>query len=151
MFIKTIYRCLIGLALALSASSAAFSQYMPTSSTNIPLSYVSLGDNYFRLAINVGINGGPLRSYLFDTGSPGFNAAYNPTTWNGFGGGSTTTVPASTVPNGNNIQLKGVIKAEKLKLAKTGTASTVPVQFDFTAHHAIQFLNKLNYDVEENS
>ena len=30
---------------------------------------------------------------------------------------------------------------------KNGYVSVVPVQFDFTAHHAIQFLNKLNYDV----
>ncbi len=29
--------------------------------------------------------------------------------------------------------------------------SIVPVQFDFTAHHAISFLNKLNYDVEKTS
>jgi 5'-nucleotidase len=29
--------------------------------------------------------------------------------------------------------------------------SIVPVQFDFTAHHAISFLNKLNYDVEKSS
>ncbi|TBR30201.1 MAG: hypothetical protein EPO10_04060, partial [Reyranella sp.] len=77
---------------------------MPTSSTNIPLSYVGVGGDQYRLAISVGINGGPLQSYLFDTGSPGFNAAYNPTTWNGFGGGSTTTVPASTIANGNNVQ-----------------------------------------------
>ncbi len=31
---------------------------------------------------------------------------------------------------------------------KNGYVSVVPVQFDFTAHHAISFLNKLNYDVE---
>ncbi|MCX6292097.1 MAG: 5'/3'-nucleotidase SurE [Bacteroidetes bacterium] len=30
-----------------------------------------------------------------------------------------------------------------------GYVSIVPVQFDFTAHHAISFLNKLNYDVEK--
>ncbi|WP_422016194.1 autotransporter outer membrane beta-barrel domain-containing protein [Reyranella sp.] len=104
MNLRTIYRSLIGLAFVVFACGTAFGQYMPTGSTNIPLSYVALSDNEFRLAINVGINGGPLQSYLFDTGSPGFNAAYNPTTWNGFGGGSTTTAPASTVPNGNNVQ-----------------------------------------------
>lgn len=104
MNFKTVYRGLIGLALAVCMHGTALGQYMPTGSTNIPLSYVPLGGDYFRLAINVGINGGPLQSYLFDTGSPGFNAAYNPTTWNGFGGGSTTTAPASTVPNGNNVQ-----------------------------------------------
>ncbi len=32
-----------------------------------------------------------------------------------------------------------------------GFVSIVPVQFDFTAHHAISFLNKLNYDVEKTS
>ena len=32
-----------------------------------------------------------------------------------------------------------------------GYVSIVPVQFDFTAHHAIAFLNKLNYDVEKTS
>ena len=75
---------------------------MPTQSTNIPLSYVPLGGDAFRLAINVGINGGLQQSYLFDTGSSVLNAVYNPATWNGFGG--TTAVPASTIPNGNNIQ-----------------------------------------------
>ena len=34
---------------------------------------------------------------------------------------------------------------------KNGYVSIVPVQFDFTAHHAIPFLNKLNFDVEETS
>ena len=105
MIPKTIYRGLIGLFLAMCANAAAFGQYMPTQSFNIPLSYASLGGDAYRLAIQVGINGGPLQSYLFDTGSPGFNAAYNPSTWNGFGGGSTTSVPASTVPNGTNVQL----------------------------------------------
>lgn len=32
-----------------------------------------------------------------------------------------------------------------------GFVSIVPVQFDFTAHQAISFLNKLNYDVEKTS
>lgn len=104
MIPKTIYRGLIGLFLAMCANAAAFGQYMPTQSLNIPLSYASLGGDAYRLAIQVGINGGPLQPYLFDTGSPGFNAAYNPIAWNGFGGGSTTSVPASTVPNGTNVQ-----------------------------------------------
>mgnify|MGYP003583947736 CR=1 FL=1 len=106
MTLNIIYRGLIGLVLAICANGAALGQYMPTQATNIPLSYIptSQGSSEFRLGINVGINGGPLQSYLFDTGSPGFNAAYNPTTWNGFGGGSTTTAPASTIPNGNNVQ-----------------------------------------------
>lgn len=29
-----------------------------------------------------------------------------------------------------------------------GYISIVPVQFDFTAHHAIPFLNEMNYEVE---
>jgi autotransporter-associated beta strand protein len=103
---KTIYRCLIGLALAFCANGAALGQYMPTQAMNVPLSYVPTypGSNEYRLGISVGINGGPLQSYLFDTGSAPFNAAYNPITWNGFGGGSTTSAPASTIPNGNNIE-----------------------------------------------
>lgn len=32
-----------------------------------------------------------------------------------------------------------------------GFVSVVPVQFDFTAHHAIPFLNELSYDLEKNS
>jgi 5'-nucleotidase len=32
-----------------------------------------------------------------------------------------------------------------------GYVSVVPVQFDFTAHHAIPFLNKLSMNVQENS
>jgi 5'-nucleotidase len=31
---------------------------------------------------------------------------------------------------------------------KNGYISLVPVQFDFTAHHAIPFLNKMNYEIE---
>ena len=62
-------------------------------STNIAHSYVAPSDNEFRLAINVGIGGGPLQYYLST-----LNAACNPTTWYGFGGGSTTKAPASTVP-----------------------------------------------------
>ena len=104
MSLKTIYKFLIGLALVLCANGTAFGQYMPTQTTTIPLAYIPFQGSEYRLGINVGINGGPLQSYLFDTGSQGFNAAYNPTTWNGFGGGSTTSVPASTIPNGNNIE-----------------------------------------------
>jgi hypothetical protein len=62
-------------------------------STNIAHSYVAPSDNEFRLAINVGIGGGPLQYYLST-----LDAACNPTTWYGFGGGSTTKAPASTVP-----------------------------------------------------
>jgi AsmA protein len=37
--------------------------------------------------------------------------------------------------NGNIMKLNGAIKAEKLKLSKTGTPATVPVEFNFDAEH----------------
>jgi len=37
--------------------------------------------------------------------------------------------------NGNSMKLNGAIKAEKLKLSKTGTPATVPVEFNFDAEH----------------
>src|SRR5258705_8998908 len=49
----------------------------------IPLQYMQLGESW-RMAINVGINGGAPKPYLFDTGSSLFNAAYNPAWWPGF-------------------------------------------------------------------
>ncbi|WP_305190212.1 autotransporter domain-containing protein [Reyranella sp.] len=91
---------LVGLMLAVCVNGSAFAQL--TQSTNIPLSYVPAG-NEFRLGINVGINGGPQQSYLFDTGSSLFNAAYNPATWNNYGGAGATTVPPATIPGGTNI------------------------------------------------
>lgn len=92
-----------GLVLVCCASSAALGQ-TPTQSTDVPLNYVFDSNGLPRLAIYVGINGGPPKPYLFDTGSTLFNAAYNPATWGGFDN-SSPTVPTSTVPNGNNIQL----------------------------------------------
>ena len=69
-------------------------------SVSIPLQYVYVTQNgapYWRLAVNVGINGGPGQLYVFDTGSASFNAAYNPATWNGFSTGLTSNgAPAST-------------------------------------------------------
>jgi hypothetical protein len=38
----------------------------------------------------------------------------------------------------NIIQLNGAIKAEKLKLSKNGTPSTIPVQFNFDADHNLK-------------
>lgn len=49
--------------------------------TSIPLSFNA--DNT-RLVIYVGINGGPGKPYLFDTGSTLFNSAYNPAWWPGY-------------------------------------------------------------------
>lgn len=96
-----IRRALVGLMLAVCVNGPAFAQL--TQSTNIPLSYVPAG-NVFRLGINVGINGGPQQSYLFDTGSSLFNAAYNPATWNNYGGAGATTVPPATILGGTNIE-----------------------------------------------
>jgi len=40
--------------------------------------------------------------------------------------------------NGTTLKVNGAIKAEKLKLAKTGTPATIPVQFDFDAEHNLR-------------
>jgi hypothetical protein len=64
----------------------------------IPLQYVNTSVGY-KLGIFVGINGGAPQPYVFDTGSSVFNAAFNPSTWNGFG----QTVPNSTVPKGTGV------------------------------------------------
>jgi AsmA protein len=40
--------------------------------------------------------------------------------------------------NGNTMKLNGAIKAEKLKLSKTGTPATVPVEFNFDAEHNLR-------------
>jgi AsmA protein len=37
--------------------------------------------------------------------------------------------------NGSTLKINGAIKAEKLKLSKTGTPATVPVAFNFDAEH----------------
>ncbi|MBY0322329.1 MAG: autotransporter domain-containing protein [Reyranella sp.] len=68
-------------------------------SVSIPLQYMQVnqgGSDYYRLAINVGINGGAAKPYVFDTGSSLFNAAYSPQWWNGFSAGVVNQgVPAS--------------------------------------------------------
>lgn len=96
---------LLGLViLAWCQISTAFGQTQ-ASSVDIPLSYVfDSQSNAARLSINIGINGGAPRPYLFDTGSSLFNAAFDPNTWGGYSS-YTSSVPTSTVPNGNNIQL----------------------------------------------
>src|SRR5262245_33086944 len=48
---------------------------------NIPLQYWTGAE---KLQIIVGINGGAPQPYIFDTGSPVFNAVYNPSWWPGF-------------------------------------------------------------------
>jgi autotransporter-associated beta strand protein len=94
-----------GLAiLACCEISTAFGQTQ-ASSVDIPLSYVFDSQSYAaRLSINIGINGGAPRPYLFDTGSSLFNAAFDSKTWGGYSE-YTTSVPTSTVANGNGIQL----------------------------------------------
>ena len=82
-------------AAALLGSGLAFSVAgRPASAqVSIPLQYVPLPANNpsaYRLAINVGINGGSSQIYIFDTGSALFNAAYNPATWNGYSTGTTS-------------------------------------------------------------
>lgn len=67
----------LGIAAELRAQTAA--------PVNIPLEY---RPDATKLAINIGINGGAPKPYVFDTGSPVFNAVYNPTWWPG--------VPASS-------------------------------------------------------
>ena len=54
-------------------------------SADIPLVLVQLYDKdgtaFYRLGINVGIGSGKPKTYLFDTGSSLFNAAYSPAWW----------------------------------------------------------------------
>ncbi|WP_295132265.1 autotransporter domain-containing protein [uncultured Reyranella sp.] len=51
--------------------------------TNIPLSFLTQSGGTQRLVINVGINGGAPKPYLFDTGSALFNSVYNADWWPG--------------------------------------------------------------------
>jgi hypothetical protein len=63
-------------ALVLVALTAfCFSPETIAQSLNIPPQLAQAADGVI-LTINVGINGGPARSYLFDTGSGLFNALY---------------------------------------------------------------------------
>jgi uncharacterized protein with beta-barrel porin domain len=74
-----------------------------TPPVTIPLQYTQItdgGSSYYRLVINVGINGGAPQPYIFDTGSAVFNAAFNSKTWGGFG----PTAPHSTIPNGQGVE-----------------------------------------------
>jgi AsmA protein len=54
----------------------------------------------------------------------------------GFGG--LVSIDGSVASNGRGAQVKGNIKAEKLKLAKGGTAARKAVAFDFTLDHDMQ-------------
>ena len=54
----------------------------------------------------------------------------------GFGG--VVSIDGSVASNGRAIQVKGGIKAEKLKVVKGGTPARKPVAFDFTVDHDTQ-------------
>jgi len=71
----------------------------PQAPVNIPLNLVPNNQSgELKLGINVGINGGDARPYVFDTGSPVFNAVYNENWWPGFTPDSATNhAPKSTV------------------------------------------------------
>jgi outer membrane autotransporter protein len=67
----------------------------PDGPVNIPLQYF---DGAQKLVIYVGINGGDAKPYIFDTGSPVFNAVYNEAWWPGLSPDpNTNNAPGSTV------------------------------------------------------
>ncbi len=88
-------------AAALAAVTEPAQAQMPSSPVTIPLGLMAVDNAYYRLTINVGINGGTPQLYMFDTGSAPFAAAFNPHTWGGFAG--QTSVPTSPFPKGNNV------------------------------------------------
>jgi AsmA protein len=45
------------------------------------------------------------------------------------------SIDGTAVSNGSTVDLQGTLKAERLKLAKTGTPAKVPVAFDFGVRH----------------
>src|SRR5262245_46398404 len=63
------------------------------------------GQQNLKLAIYVGINGGVPLPYVFDTGSPVFNAVYNSSWWPGINS-SVSSLPgwSSPLPAGQNVQ-----------------------------------------------
>ena len=91
-----------GTALSAVLAVAGATASAQAQSVSIPLQYMQLnqgGSDYWRLAVNVGINGGAPKPYVFDTGSALFNAVYNPQWWGGFSTGQTNQgVPASSLP-----------------------------------------------------
>ena len=63
---------------------------------SIPLEY---WEGAQKLVINVSINGGAPKPYVFDTGSPVFNAVYNESWWPGFTPDpNANNVPSSSLP-----------------------------------------------------
>jgi autotransporter-associated beta strand protein len=115
---------------ALSSAGVCCSPPATAQSVNIPLQLERANDGVI-LTINVGINGGPARPYLFDTGSEVFNAYY--TSAAAFGGlppnmassglaTSTRTLYGDSGPS--NEFDANVLAVPSLTFYKTPTSST---------------------------
>jgi autotransporter-associated beta strand protein len=78
-------RAVFALAVGVWAAGDLFVPQATAQSVNIPLQYEA-GGNGLILTINVGINGGAARPYLFDTGSGVFNAYYSAAAFGGISG-----------------------------------------------------------------
>ncbi|KAF0105072.1 MAG: outer membrane autotransporter barrel domain-containing protein [Rhodospirillaceae bacterium] len=93
--------------------------------TNIPLSFLTQSGGTQRLVINVGINGGAPKPYLFDTGSALFNSVYNSAWWPGLAPDPSAHNVASTPGLPQGIQYcYGVSKECR---GYTGNIVAVPV------------------------
>ena len=86
----------------------------PAAPVSIPLTYWE-GAN--KLAINVGINGGAARPYIFDTGSPVFNAVYNPSWW--------PNMPPN--PNANNAPSSSLLTSAQFCLGGGSPTSAAAI------------------------
>ena len=106
MKIASFRTALVFIAL-ISGPLDAFAQAPAPISIPLKLIYSPAGDfpAQYRLRINVGINNGPSRTYLFDTGSSLFNAAYNHTHFPGIPPAPGKHVPSSPLSNGNGITI----------------------------------------------
>jgi hypothetical protein len=82
----------LGLWLGIAATSVASAQ-----SVNIPLQLAQSSDGV-RLIVNIGIDGQAPRSYMFDTGSSLFNAAYSASAFGSVP--SNMSAPSALYPNG---------------------------------------------------
>ncbi len=84
LFVPTIF-ALLASALSFGPLPALADTQQPDASVNIPLFFSLNPENgQVKLGIYVGINGGDPKPYVFDTGSPVFNALYNPEWWPGY-------------------------------------------------------------------
>lgn len=88
-----------------SIGMADAAQAQAPAPVDIPLTY---WEGARKLAINVGINGGAAKPYIFDTGSPVFNAAYNQSWWPGLTPDPNAhNVPKSSLPTNAQFCLGG--------------------------------------------